>query len=87
MKQANGLQFSPLAYGVPGRQTAPNPESLETELSLTPGNRGECVQGSADEAVCRLKLVPGNCSSPAQHEEPLEIELIVIMQGKETGAE
>lgn len=47
----------PLAYGVPGRQAAPNPESLETELSLTPGNRGECVQGSADEAVCRLKLV------------------------------
>lgn len=45
------------------------------------------MQGSADEAICRLKLVPGNCSSPAQHAEPLEIELIVITQGKETGAE
>lgn len=37
--------------------------------------------------ICRSKLAPGNCLSSAQCAEPLAIELIVIMQEREMGAE
>lgn len=73
-------RFSPLAYRVPGRQVAHSPESMATELYITPGNTRDDVWGCADGAICRLKLAPGNCSSSAQHADPLAMKLMVIMQ-------
>lgn len=56
-------------------------ESLVTELYTTPGNIRDRVRGSDDEAICRLKLAPGNTSSSARHGELLGAKWMVVVQG------
>lgn len=73
--------ISPSCSTVPGKQAALSPESLVTELYITPGNTRDCVWGSDDGAICRLKLAPGNSSSSAQRVELLGAKWMVIVQG------
>ena len=79
--------FFSAAHAVPGRQAALGPESLVTELYTTPGNIRDRVRESDDEAICKLKLAPGNSSSSARRGELLGAKWLVIVQGSEMGAE